>query len=77
MPPGDMDGLRKIFIAGNRVCAFTILPMTAVFVILGKSIIEVWVGQTYVAQGNAVLLTLIIPYTLMLVQSASSRIYSA
>jgi peptidoglycan biosynthesis protein MviN/MurJ (putative lipid II flippase) len=41
---GDMDGLRKIFIAGNRVCAFTILPMTAVFVILGKSIIEVWVG---------------------------------
>jgi O-antigen/teichoic acid export membrane protein len=71
---GDMNRLRKIFIAGNRVCAFTILPMTAVFVILGKSIIEVWVGKKYVAQGYPVLLTLIIPYTLMLMQSASSRI---
>jgi O-antigen/teichoic acid export membrane protein len=71
---GNLDRLRKIFIAGNRACAFTILPMTAAFLILGKSIIEVWVGKKYVAQGYPVLLTLIIPYTLMLVQSASSRI---
>ena len=71
---GNMDRLRKIFIAGNRACAFTTLPMTAVFIILGKSIIEVWVGKKYVAQGYAVLLTLIVPYTLMLVQSASSRV---
>jgi O-antigen/teichoic acid export membrane protein len=71
---GNMNRLRRIFIAGNRACAFTILPMTTAFVILGKSIIEVWVGKKYVAQGYPVLLTLIIPYTLMLVQSASSRI---
>jgi O-antigen/teichoic acid export membrane protein len=71
---GNMDRMRKIFVAGNRVCAFTTLPMTAVFLILGKSIIEVWVGKKYVAQGYPVLLTLIVPYTLMLVQSASSRI---
>jgi O-antigen/teichoic acid export membrane protein len=71
---GDMDRLRKIFVAGNRACAFTTLPMTAVFIILGKSIIEVWVGKKYIAQGYPVLLVLTIPYTLMLVQSASGRI---
>jgi O-antigen/teichoic acid export membrane protein len=71
---GNMDRLRKIFVAGNRACAFTTLPMTAVFIILGKSIIEVWLGKKYVAQGYPVLLVLTIPYTLMLVQSASGRI---
>jgi O-antigen/teichoic acid export membrane protein len=71
---GNIDRLRKIFVVGNRACAFTMLPITAVFVILGKSIIEVWVGQKYVAQGYPVLLTLIFPYTLMLVQSTSGRV---
>jgi O-antigen/teichoic acid export membrane protein len=71
---GNMDRLRKIFIAGNRACAFTILPISIAFVILGKSIIQVWVGKKYVAQGYPVLLTLIFPYTLMLMQAASSRI---
>jgi len=69
-----MHRLQKIFIAGNRACAFTILPLSFAFVILGKSIIEVWVGRKYVALGYPVLLALILPYTLMLVQSASSRI---
>ena len=71
---GNMDRLRKIFVAGNRACAFIILPMTAAFIILGKSIIEVWVGKKYVAQGYPVLLTLLIPYTVMMMQGASSRI---
>lgn len=70
----NMYRLRKIFIAGNRACAFTALPITAVFIIMGKSIIEVWLGKKYVAQGYPVLLTLIVPYTLMLAQSASGRI---
>jgi len=71
---GNMDRLRKIFVVGNRACAFTILPMTVTFLILGKAIIEVWVGKRYVAQGYPVLVTLLIPYTLMLMQAASSRI---
>ncbi len=71
---GNMDRLRKIFVAGNRACAFVIFPITALFIILGKSIIEVWVGKKYVSQGYPVLLTLIIPYTLMMIQGASSRI---
>jgi O-antigen/teichoic acid export membrane protein len=71
---GNIDRLRKIFIAGNRVCAFTTFPMTVTFLILGKSIIEVWLGKKYVAEAYPVLVTLIIPSTLMLAQSASSRI---
>jgi O-antigen/teichoic acid export membrane protein len=71
---GNLDELRKIFVLGNRACAFTILPFTAAFVILGKSIVEVWVGKRYVAQGYPVLLTLMIPYTLMMMQAASSRV---
>jgi O-antigen/teichoic acid export membrane protein len=71
---GNVDRLRKIFIAGNRACAFVIFPITAIFVILGRSIIEAWVGKKYIAQAYPVLLTLIIPYTLMLIQGASSRI---
>lgn len=71
---GNMDRLRKIFVAGNRACAFVTFPITAVFVILGKSIIEVWVGKKYVAQGYPVLLILTVPYTFLLIQSASSRV---
>jgi O-antigen/teichoic acid export membrane protein len=71
---GNMDRLRKIFVVGNRACALTIFPITVIFIILGKSIIEVWVGKKYVAQGYPVLLTLILPYTLMLMQAASGRI---
>ncbi len=71
---GNVDRLRKIFIAGNRVCAFTTFPMTATFIIMGRSIIEVWLGKRYVALGYPVLITLIVPTTLMLMQSASSRI---
>jgi O-antigen/teichoic acid export membrane protein len=71
---GNVDRLRKILVVGNRACAFTTFPITAAFIILGKSVIEVWVGKKYVDQGYPVLLTLIVPYTLMLMQSASSRI---
>jgi O-antigen/teichoic acid export membrane protein len=71
---GDMDRLRKIMVAGNRACAFIILPIAAILIILGKSIIEAWVGSKYVEQSYPVLLILIIPFTLMLAQSASGRI---
>jgi O-antigen/teichoic acid export membrane protein len=71
---GNINRLRKIFVVGNRACAFTILPITTFFIILGKSIIEVWLGKRYVAQAYPVLLTLIIPHTIMLMQGASPRI---
>src|SRR5579859_4724828 len=71
---GNVDRLRKIFVVGNRACAITILPITTFFIILGKSIIEVWLGKRYVEEGYPVLLTLIIAHTIMLMQSASPRI---
>ena len=71
---GDRNRLRRIFVAGNRACAFTILPVSATLIILGKSVIEVWVGGRYVEQSYPVLLILIIPCTLMLAQAASSRV---
>jgi O-antigen/teichoic acid export membrane protein len=70
---GDQDALRKIFVAGNRACAFIIFPITAILTILGKSVIEAWVGPKYVATSYPVLLILLYPTTLMLAQSASGR----
>jgi O-antigen/teichoic acid export membrane protein len=69
-----LAGLRKIFVAGNRACALIIFPMAAILIILGKSVIEAWVGARYVATSYPVLLVLVIPSTVMLAQSASSRV---
>jgi O-antigen/teichoic acid export membrane protein len=70
---GDLEGLRKIFVVGNRACAFIIFPIAAVLTILGKSVIEAWVGPKYVATSYPVMLILLYPTTLMLAQSASGR----
>lgn len=71
---GDSGQLKKIFIAGNRACALIVFPITASFIILGKSVIEVWVGARYVATSYPVLLLLLIPTTTMLCQSACGRV---
>jgi len=71
---GNISRLRKLFVAGNRFCAFTIFPMTAALLILGKSVIEVWVGKKYIATSYPVLVILIIPSTIMLAQAVSGRI---
>jgi O-antigen/teichoic acid export membrane protein len=71
---GNMERLRKVFVAGNRFCAFTIFPITATLLILGKSVIEVWVGKQYIATSYPVLVILIIPTTLFYAQAASGRI---
>ncbi|MGA7442673.1 MAG: oligosaccharide flippase family protein, partial [Candidatus Sulfotelmatobacter sp.] len=71
---GDLTGLRKIFVAGNRACALIIFPLAAILIILGKSVIEAWVGRRYIATSYPVLLALVIPSTLMLAQSASGRV---
>jgi O-antigen/teichoic acid export membrane protein len=71
---GDTKQLRKILVAGNRACAMVIFPMTAVLAILGKSVIEAWVGARYVAASYPVLLVLLFPVTFALAQAASPRI---
>lgn len=71
---GDMTGLRRIFIVGNRLCALVMFPVSATLIILGKSIIEVWVGKKYVAFSYPVLVIMILAATLMWAQGASPRI---
>ncbi len=71
---GNLDRVRKIYIAGNRVCAFLILPITAILIIFGKHIIRIWVGGRYVPHSYPVLVVMIIPFALMLSQAASGRI---
>jgi O-antigen/teichoic acid export membrane protein len=46
---GDYDRLRKIFISGNRACAFVMFPICVSLVVMGKSVIEAWVGPRYVS----------------------------
>jgi O-antigen/teichoic acid export membrane protein len=70
---GNFVQLRKIFIAGNRACAFVTLPLTVTLVVMGKSVIEAWVGPRYVS-SYLVLLILLIPSALYISQSSSNRI---
>jgi O-antigen/teichoic acid export membrane protein len=71
---GDMNRLRKIFVVGNRVCAFIIFPICATLIILGKSVIQVWVGKKYVDTSYPVLVIMIVACTLWWSQSASGRV---
>ena len=71
---GNLDRVRKIYIAGNRVCAFLIFPITAILIIFGKHIIRIWMGARYVPNSYPVLVIIIIPYALMLAQAASTRV---
>jgi O-antigen/teichoic acid export membrane protein len=70
---GQTGRLRQIFIRGNRACAMLMIPACFALVFLGKSVIEVWVGAKYVS-SYWILLTLVVPYTIELSQSASPRI---
>ena len=68
----NRDRLRQILIEGNRFCAFTMFPICVAMVILGKSVIQVWVGPKYVS-SYMVLLLLIVPKSLYRAQAASTR----
>ncbi len=70
---GDYDRLRKIFIAGNRACAFVMFPLCVSLIVMGKSLIEAWMGPRYIP-SYIVLLILLIPSTLYNAQTTSNRI---
>jgi O-antigen/teichoic acid export membrane protein len=71
---GNLERVRKIYIAGNRACAFLIFPITAILILFGKHIIRIWMGARYVPHSYPVLVVMIIPFALMLAQAASTRI---
>lgn len=69
----DYERLRKVFLLGNRACALTMFPICVVLVVLGKSVIEAWVGPRYIS-SYSVLLILLLPSTLYFAQATSTRI---
>ena len=71
---GNMDRVRKIYVAGNRACALIMFPMSAGLLILGKSVIEVWMGAKYVAASYPVMVIIAVPIALFFTQGASARI---
>jgi len=70
---GDLGRLQRTFVAGNCASALIIFPICIALIILGKSIIEAWVGSKYVS-SYSILILLIVPRTLYLAQSTSIRI---
>ena len=71
---GDLARVRKIYLAGNRACAFLMLPITAILIILGPHIIRIWVGARYIPHSYPVLVVMLIPFALMMSQAASGRV---
>lgn len=70
---GDFVGLQRTFVAGNRACALIIFPLCVTLIVLGKTIIAVWVGRQY-ESSYLVLVLLIVPKSIYLAQSTSTRI---
>jgi len=70
---GDLVRLRRTFTAGNRACALIIFPLCVTLLILGRSIIEVWVGARYIA-SYSILVLLLVPRSIYLAQSTSNKI---
>jgi O-antigen/teichoic acid export membrane protein len=70
---GDLNGLQRTFIAGNRACALIVFPICMTLVIMGRSIIEIWVGNRYIT-SYSVLVLLLAPRALYLAQSTSTKI---
>jgi O-antigen/teichoic acid export membrane protein len=69
----DLHQLRRVLIVGNRYSSMIIFPITAIFLILGKTMIRVWVGSAYLS-AFPVLAILIVPTALYLAQAASPKV---
>jgi O-antigen/teichoic acid export membrane protein len=70
---GNNERLRKLFILGNRACALIVFPMGAILWILGKSLIDVWVGPQYEA-SYVILIILLVPTMLADIQASSRQV---
>ena len=71
---GEHASQRRIFLMGNRYSAFVALPLGAMFLVAGGSIIRVWVGAKYEPVGYAVLAILTVPTTIYLMQAGSPKV---
>jgi O-antigen/teichoic acid export membrane protein len=71
---GEHDRQRRLFLMGNRYSAFVALPLGAMFLTAGRTIIRVWVGARYEPMGYAVMAILTVPVTIYLMQAGSPRV---
>jgi len=69
----DVAKLQMTLVAGNRACALIVFPICVSLVMLGRPIIAAWVGSRYTG-AYAILILLLIPRTLYLAQSTSTKI---
>jgi len=70
---GDRERLRKLFVQGNRACALVIFPASILLLVLGKPLIDVWVGARY-ESSYVILVILLIPSILYDIQGGSRQI---
>lgn len=70
---GDQKRLQKLLVLGNRACALVVLPIATMLVVLGKQIIDVWVGSRY-ESSYVILIVLLIPSILAEIQGSSRQI---
>jgi len=70
----ELQALQRMFVLGSRACGMVMFPCTAILVVLGKSVIRVWVGERYVAEAYPVLLILLLATTLWTSQATSGRV---
>ncbi len=70
---GDRERLRKLFVQGNRASALVVFPTATVLFVLGRSIIDVWVGARY-ESSYVILVILLIPSVLSDIQTSSRQV---
>jgi len=71
---GEHARQKRIFLMGNRYAAFVALPLGAMFLLAGGTIIRVWVGARYEPLGYAVLAVLTVPTVIYLMQAGSPKV---
>lgn len=71
---GEHRRKQRLFILGNRYSAFVALPLGVMFLLIGRTIIRVWVGAGYVPTGYTILVILIVPTTIYLAQAGSVKV---
>ncbi|MGH9469889.1 MAG: oligosaccharide flippase family protein [Terriglobia bacterium] len=70
----DARLIEKLFVEGNRACAFIVFPLAAILVIIGKPLIALWMGPKYVSSSYTILMILLVPTVLWFSQNASTQI---
>lgn len=71
---GDHAAIRSILINGTRYVLWTILPVQAGLILLGKPFLTLWLGARLAEESYPVLVILALPLALTLSQSITGRI---